>query len=480
VGLVLRLALPLALVSCTSWSFDDSAPFAVLRGNPPSIAGRQQLVRPADADPVFVRGVDGVQWLLQPVSPNPAYAFEKLVRLGEPRDEMMIAVGGFNYVTSGATLDVDFDIDDTTMKITASHLTLTRPGGAPIKFDFEGYIGGNFTDSDDESALYLNPGQASADHVGAGFLLQTDGSYRRAIPVTDDPTAVLSPDGEFLILFDVDGAIRAHATRQELDVVLGPWQLDDETEFYARAPQVTFWRGLPQITVCDQFGLRTLQLEPPSSHTLDADPCVPGGLSVKRDRFVYYAQADAKQQLRSVPLDGSAPPMTPAHADSPPLAVDTQQVAWSTRPQSGPGGTYMPYDGDGWVGDAQFMERGRNVSFSADGRHLYFLEHSATSAGTGELRSYEIATGITHVLALNTKWFQELSDGRMMAVTNAEYKGDWNRVVVIDEARRTIDWVADRADSFTLIPGSQDVLVDLVSDGGDVPLLRVPIPPRAP
>jgi hypothetical protein len=98
----------------------------------------------------------------------------------------------------------------------------------------------------------------------------------------------------------------------------------------------------------------------------------------------------------------------------------------------------------------------------------------------GELRSYEIATGTTHVLALNTRKWQELEDGRLIAVTNSWVKKDWNRVVVIDEARRRIDWIADASDGFTLIPGTHEVLVDLVTDSADVTMVRMPIPAVQP
>jgi hypothetical protein len=201
---------------------------------------------------------------------------------------------------------------------------------------------------------------------------------------------------------------------------------------------------------------------------LDSDPCVADTVVVRRDHLVYNALVWPNQVLRSVPLDGSARPVDLAHADAA-LAIDAERVAWTTTP-----GNYPVTDG--WVDDKRFMERGRFATFSADGRHLYFLEHAATSSGAGELRSYEIATGITHLLALNARSFAELPDGRLLAVTNAWRDDQWNRVVVIDEARRTIDWVAEGADGFTLIPGSQDVLVNLVASTDGITMARMPIP----
>jgi hypothetical protein len=165
-----------------------------------------------------------------------------------------------------------------------------------------------------------------------------------------------------------------------------------------------------------------------------------------------------------------------AHTEVPPLAADAERVAWTTR-TPGASGLFSPDDvGDGWVDDKRFMERGRFVTFSADGRHLYFLEHAATGEGVGELRSYEIATGITHMLALNARRFVELPDGRLLAVTNAWTDDEWNRVVVIDEVRRTIDWVADGADGFTLIPERPEVLVDLPTSANEITMVRMPIP----
>src|SRR5262249_25643053 len=164
----------------------------------------------------------------------------------------------------------------------------------------------------------------------------------------------------------------------------------------------------------------------------------PYTLLVRRDRFV-YAATDARE-LRTVPRDGSAPPMALAHAEAP-LAVDAEHVVWTTRPPPPTDGAYQVspayYAGDGWIDDQQGMERGRLPARSADGRHLYFLEHAAPTDGVGELRSYEIATGQVTVLALNVRQFAELDDGRLLAVSNASTVSQWDRVIVIDETQKT-------------------------------------------
>jgi hypothetical protein len=363
--------------------------------------------------------------------------------------------------------------------ISVSHVFMIRPGAPAVTFDFDNTDIAEVTDSENEAALYL-PGSDSAGWTG--YIVRTDGSFRRSFPIEGRPAASFDRDGEVLFIFDNDGVIRAHSAREERDAELGAWSVPASSRPATFGPDLTLHPGPSQLTVCANLGLRTLSLAPDSPHILDGDPCVPHSLLVRRDRFVYSVTSGQKQVLRSVPQGGSAAPVALAHADVPPLAIDAERVAWTTRPPVAPESydNLSNHAGDGWVDDKRFMERGRLATFSADGRHLYFLEHAATGDGIGELRSYEIATGISHLLALNTRQFAELPDGRLIAATNASAKNLWNRVVVIDEARRTIDWVADGSDAFTLLSGSQDVLVELVTDAKVVTLVRMPIPQVSP
>jgi hypothetical protein len=57
---------------------------------------------------------------------------------------------------------------------------------------------------------------------------------------------------------------------------------------------------------------------------------------------------------------------------------------------------------------------------------------------------------------------------------------EWTRVVVFDETHRTVVWVAAAADSFTLLSGQKNVLVDLVGDSEEITMVRMPIPEAAP
>jgi hypothetical protein len=432
-------------------------------------------------DLLFVRGVDGVPWVEQ-LAPSSARGLDRLprlVRLGDPADELILYENGRRSLTGGAFFQFTYDMAH--LAITATHVTMTRPGAPAVTYDFDTFLP-QVTDSENEAALYFPPPTTEGSPSGTGYIIRTDGSFRRSLTVDGTSTSFFDLDGELLFTFDHDGVIRAHSAREVRDATIGAWSTAGPSPLGATAPpvtpQVTLWPGMPQLTVCDALGLRTLEFTPAPPLVLDGDPCLPHSVTIRRDHLVYYVTKGQEAVLRSVPLDGSAPPVALAHAEVA-LAIDAERVAWTTRTPtaSGTKGPYLPDDvGDGWVDDKQFMERGHFATFSADGRHLYFLEHAATGDGVGELRSYEIATGTTHLLALNTRSFAELPDGRLLAVTNSSAKNVWNRVVVIDEARRTIDWVADGADELTLIPGLTDVLVGLVTNSDETTLVRMPIP----
>src|SRR5262249_11067409 len=151
-ALLMRVALILCVASCTGLTLDDSAPFASLRGSPPSTAGRQHLQGFRAGDPYFVRGVDGVPWLLQspPFFAGGPTGFPKLIRLADPPDELILSLPV--RLGQGALFDFKYDIVD--QKVTASHVTMTQPGAPSVQFDFDGYLA-EVLDSHDETALFF-------------------------------------------------------------------------------------------------------------------------------------------------------------------------------------------------------------------------------------------------------------------------------------------------------------------------------------
>jgi hypothetical protein len=130
---------------------------------------------------------------------------------------------------------------------------------------------------------------------------------------------------------------------------------------------------------------------------------------------------------------------------------------------------------DGWVGDWRFMERGHAASFSADRKRLRWIEHTDNPQQIGDLMSAP-RNGAATLLARNTSQYAEAPDGRVLAITNHWTEGAQNRLIAIDESAKVATWVADRADDYIAIPGSNDLLVELVNDHGDYDLMRVAMP----
>jgi hypothetical protein len=148
-------------------------------------------------------------------------------------------------------------------------------------------------------------------------------------------------------------------------------------------------------------------------------------------------------------------------------------VAYSTDPAD----RYVYGAGDGWFGSWRFMERGLQAQLSRDGTRMYWLEHAAQTGGVGDLYVAPV-DGATTSLARNTADYTELSDGRLLAASNAAFRGTQNRIVVIDQAAREVRWVADSASRYQFIPDSDDLLVDIVTGASTADLYRVPLPKK--
>ena len=154
------------------------------------------------------------------------------------------------------------------------------------------------------------------------------------------------------------------------------------------------------------------------------------------------------------------------------LVGPDEQLVYSTDPQ----GRWANNASDGWLGDWQFMKRGRSVGFSFSGKRLRWLEGAATLNGSGDLLSAAGPGEEPLRLARNVTRYGELSDGRVLALSNAAFWGTQNRIIVIDEQTRTAAWVADSASAFMYVPGSRDLLVFLTTGGTSFDLVRVTIP----
>lgn len=184
--------------------------------------------------------------------------------------------------------------------------------------------------------------------------------------------------------------------------------------------------------------------------------------------------ARSGEGLRQVPEDGSGSPrvrLDPGQL----LAIGPGgELLYSTDPAL----TYGAGIGNGFLGDTQVMERGRRPTRSADRKRLRYLEWAARSDSAGDFHSRLLATNEVLRLACNVRAFNELGDGRVLAVSNSVPKGAHNRIIVIDEAASEARWVANSSREYQFIPGSTDLLVKVVIGQTGWDVRRVPISPK--
>jgi hypothetical protein len=203
------------------------------------------------------------------------------------------------------------------------------------------------------------------------------------------------------------------------------------------------------------------------------DPIAVDPVTVRFTKGLLYY--DRGTTLFVVPSDGSAPPAVAQANAARYLVTGPQgQIAYSLDPDN----RYISNAGDGWVGDFNFMERGRRVRFSADGGRLYFLEHAATLGTVGDLTSIALPSGggAPAVLGLNVHSYDLLDDGRLLAIENHVYAGTWNRLVVINEAAHEKRWVVPSATEFFVVPGSHEIIADVVTGASGYDIVRTPSP----
>jgi hypothetical protein len=225
------------------------------------------------------------------------------------------------------------------------------------------------------------------------------------------------------------------------------------------------------LITCGSDGVRSVPLDGTPETVIDPEACDgSSALWLDNGRLIYPKAGS----LWRVPLDGSGPPELVLPAGQRLLAFSPDdQLVYSTDPSD----RYAAGAGDGWLGNWRFMERGRAVSYSRDGKRLRWLEHAAKQGGIGDLYSAEPNQSPLH-LARNVRVYEPLSDGRILAGANHAFRGVQNRVITIDEQARASYWVADQAADYVRIPGSNDLLIDVVTGPTAFDVVRVPIPPK--
>jgi hypothetical protein len=266
--------------------------------------------------------------------------------------------------------------------------------------------------------------------------------------------------GDWFIEQNIDETAYARSTRGAPDVNLGMLS-------YSMALSSD---GLALVT-CDQTGVGLVTIADGTRTQVDGTYCAE--IVGVRGNLVYYNTLTKMQRKSLATADPAVPIFDLSQGRV--LVISGDRVLYSTTPVD----QYTNEAGDGWLGEWQFMERGIGARFSRDGTQLYWLEHAAQLLPVGELMSAPIG-GPATLLAHNVREFTELADGRLLVAGNQAFGGVQNRVVVIDPVIGQATWVAAASWWYNHIPGSTDILVDVVGnyEAPDHDVYRVPVPPK--
>lgn len=357
-------------------------------------------------------------------------------------------------------------------------LQVRRPGAVdPV---------GRFDLPPDGGVMLLAPNDTSFAYVTTGkgkpkiLLRRTDGSRPRDVSLpegfessqpTDQTRLFMEPKGDFFVTQDATGLIRTFSTISATDRMLGQFDYDAVLDSRARA-----------LFCCGKRGLVRLDLVPGTAQTLDPMPCQAALLRLSGGA-VYYGRDGA---LYTVDAAGGTPAYVALPTGGEPVGQllgvgpgPERALAYSLNPAL----LYGPGIGDGWLGDWQFMQRGRRPTWSVDSEasRIRWLENAARSDSTGELMSALIADRDRVrplMLARNVRQWLEVSPGRVLAISNAAGRGVYNRLIDIDENRGEAHWLVDSARDFIRIPGTDDLIVRIVHGQAGYDVYRVPIPRR--
>jgi hypothetical protein len=453
------LLLPLLVVAGCSLTFDGEAPDLPLLGEAPDMSRLPRLNKGPVEDAYIVRGADNAYW----VAIQELGDLMRVRRLSEPVREEEIRVKNPIIRWRGFFL-VEPDPDPAL----PTQVTIRAAGeaGPGARFMMPPGPAQLLTGGADDVFLYwvTRPQTTHFDVV------RRDGSFRRRIPVPEgvDPAKPLDQGGFFdgtgrrLFMRDGAGRVTIFSTVDEADVDLG-----------VRPRRLLLLDGDEMLT-CGEDGLRVVPLRGrelmPPDRILDKMPCQGSGLWFLGDALLYLVS----NQMYRVPLDGSAPPQVVFDGRGRQILLigPNEDFIFSTDPP----GRWANNASDGWLGDWRFMERGRYISFSYDGKRLRWLERAATLNGAGDLLSAEVPGGAPVRLARNVTRYGEIGDGRVLALANAAFWGTQNRIIVIDEKARSAAWVADSASAYMTVPGTRDLLVFVTTGGTGFDLVRVTIP----
>jgi hypothetical protein len=462
-----------ALVSGCSYTFDSSAPDLPLLGPVPDTDLLPHLNHtPATSGAAIIYGADHQPWAVWnevvdgELGPVEGLRFRRLV---DPPTEETLAQADANG-NGPAYYWADPPSSPNPMPTTIPLHVHTVGSGAPDD-EYDVPFGPPFFIPDSHNTVFV---WWVLHRSTTNFLvMRRDRSFMRMLPVPDglsgdDPTQngqlFFNSDGKWLYTQDGNGVVVRHSTTDETDVTIGPLPatliLDDTRKI---------------LLACGMEGVLAAPIDGTPPNTLDASPCDEGSLFWDRGPTVVYQSGGVTKQVK---VDGSQSAMVVLDAGERFLGFGPgDAVVYSTDPAD----RYVNGAGSGFIGGWQFMERGRNIQFSAKGTRVRWLEFAAKPGGVGDLDSAPInggAGGQALHLARNVRRYDEIPDGRVIACANRAFRGIQNRVVAIDEQAQVAQWVAQEAADYVRIPGTTDLLVDVVSGPSTYDIVRVSVPPK--
>lgn len=477
-----------AMTAC-SFTFDGEEPDVPLRGAPPPPGTYAPLNRAPASGVAVLRDPAGALWaainetptragpgpLSPPPSGPPPQQVQRLVALQPPAAEEVVKALGVGL--SGRMVYL--------INPGKEAVSDKEPAVLQIRPPCAGCAGRSFTLAPGNSIIIASAGDEAflafkiAQETTRFTVHRADGSFARELPAPPgvDPTRPLEKGrlsfdeaGELLFAQGADLVVTAHSTRREQDQRLG------------KLPR-SFAVDGSTLLACDEQGLRRVPGDGAAVVVLDAAPCDDALWGFAGDSLFYRARpAQGREELRAVSLvRGGAPRLRLSDAAAQVLAVDGDAVDGDVVYSKDPPTLFGGGIGDGWLRGRRFMERGRAVSFGRDGQRprLRWLERAATSENVGELLSAPRDGSAPPLrLALNVRQYGEIGagrPGRVLAISNAAYRGAQNRLIVIDEEAREARWLLAGARDYQRVPGTDDLLVRVVT-GPAFDILRVPLP----
>lgn len=499
------LSLLLVPLSCTFIVHDETAPDLPLIGGPPDQSSYVRMNRAPAKGEAYVQGKDGAIWLVIIEDPNDLHNLRitrpNVKEPPPPEEGYPIPSGrGTHFIlTYRAFYFIEFDGGGREKTKVFMRSAGEPAPGTLLLMPPSPTVPNIYSFGSDDRFLYWVPSPSTKSFQIA---YRSDGrildypipkAFNPAKPpslyftYTADPKLILRDEKDHLWVYSstnkvgepIDLGVRpksfAIGTRDQRLDLPAPGQP-------AKAREALLSFGMDGLRWVPLDGAKESILEPeairPEIFTYRYRP-VTDSMPPISTYYVYYLVGD---ELRAVPLDVDRKPelvkkggLARLYGFVPDNAPEKLRgKLFYTRD---PANRYIYGVGDGWIDDLNFMERGRSPSFSRDGAKIRWLEHAALASGAGDLLVATVPGGAPLRLARNAAQFEELADGRVLALTNRAFVGTQNRLIVIEEEAQQARWVADATRSYMHIPESSDLIVNIITGPETHDLLRVPIPP---